>query len=315
MGGRGSGESEAVWSEKRKDASPPGREDVGLLAARPEYHNIEEREEIDLKNKFMKMIEAFKDEMKNSLKDIEKKINKNRKKSINPLKEAKKIKKKQLKRLFQLYYLLWYQDPECSVGSSISALFPHHPKPHLSQKAYQAAKQQVLPILQGNMFICVTRIEYVLLRKVFPRLNKFGLRVSKLLHSVSLVQLSGFGQLRMALMAGTARRHSSALEGEASWTPRARDRDNSSTLKVSQTPGSAWHSSYDCICEETQFSPEGRGIPNTWSCFSGQWLCPEDVLDTWELSDFLGKSGLELLHREGYPDCSEKSGLELPGAL
>ncbi|KAL6081850.1 hypothetical protein STEG23_030858 [Scotinomys teguina] len=113
----------------------------------------------------------------------------------------------------------------------------------------------------------------------------------------------------MALMAGTVRRHSSALEGKVSRTPRAAIWDSSSALKVSQTPGAAWHSSDDWNCEETQFSPEGRGIPDTSSCCLGQQFCPEGVLDTWKLSDFLGKSDLKLLQQEGYRDCSGKSGL------
>ncbi|KAL6091946.1 hypothetical protein STEG23_025904 [Scotinomys teguina] len=113
----------------------------------------------------------------------------------------------------------------------------------------------------------------------------------------------------MALMAETVRRHSSALEGKVPWTPRAAARDSSSALKVSQTPGAAWHSSDDWNCEGTQFSPGGQGILNTSSCYSRQQLCPEGVLDTWKLSDFPGKSGLELLQQEGCPDCSGKSGL------
>ena len=43
-----------------------------------------------LKNNFMKKIEAIKEEMKNSLNEIEEKKNKKIKKSTNPLKKAKK---------------------------------------------------------------------------------------------------------------------------------------------------------------------------------------------------------------------------------
>ncbi|KAL6038617.1 hypothetical protein STEG23_017921, partial [Scotinomys teguina] len=50
------------------------------------------------------------------------------------------------------------------------------------------------------------------------------------------------GELRMALMAGTARRHSSALEGTISQTPGAAQ-NNSSALKVFQTPGAAQNNS------------------------------------------------------------------------
>ncbi|KAL6043580.1 hypothetical protein STEG23_035786 [Scotinomys teguina] len=108
-------------------------------------------------------------------------------------------------------------------------------------------------------------------------------------------------------MAGTMRRHSSALEGEVSRTPRAAAWDSSYALKVSRTPGAAWHSSNDWNCEETQFRPGGRGILDPSSCCSGQQLCPEGVPETWKLSDFSGKSDQELLQQEGCPDCSGES--------
>ncbi|XP_059108386.1 uncharacterized protein LOC131901160 isoform X1 [Peromyscus eremicus] len=44
--------------------------------ARPEHPNTEETEEIDLKNDLKKMLEIFKEEMKNSLKELEEKSNK-----------------------------------------------------------------------------------------------------------------------------------------------------------------------------------------------------------------------------------------------
>lgn len=54
---------------------------------RPELPNIDDEEENNLKDNFMKMIEAFKQEMKNPLKEIEQKMNKK-------LKDIKKVKKK-----------------------------------------------------------------------------------------------------------------------------------------------------------------------------------------------------------------------------
>ncbi|KAL6084548.1 hypothetical protein STEG23_002985 [Scotinomys teguina] len=75
----------------------------------------------------------------------------------------------------------------------------------------------------------------------------------------------------MALMAGTVRRHSSALEGEVSETPRAAIQDSSSALKESSTPGASWHSSGDCNCEETSFSPGGQVFKKH---HHGAWLPP-----------------------------------------
>ncbi|KAL6083984.1 hypothetical protein STEG23_002503 [Scotinomys teguina] len=99
----------------------------------------------------------------------------------------------------------------------------------------------------------------------------------------------------MALMAGTVRRHSSALEGEVSRTPQAAIRDSSSALKVSQTSGAAWHSSNDWNCEETQFSPGGRGILDTLK--AAIWDSSSALKVSWTPGDFLGKSGLELLQQ------------------
>lgn len=48
----------------------------------------DEAEENNLKTNFIKMIDTLKEEMKNSLTDIEKKMTKNSKKSINPFKKA-----------------------------------------------------------------------------------------------------------------------------------------------------------------------------------------------------------------------------------
>ena len=46
-------------------------ETSGSKSARPEHPNTNEAEENDLKNNFMKMIEALKEDMKNSLKEVE----------------------------------------------------------------------------------------------------------------------------------------------------------------------------------------------------------------------------------------------------
>ena len=62
----------------------------GSTATRPEHPNADEAEENNLKNNFMKMIEALKEEMKNSLIKVEEKANKKWKKSINSLKKTKK---------------------------------------------------------------------------------------------------------------------------------------------------------------------------------------------------------------------------------
>ena len=48
----------------------------GSTTARLEHPKADETEENDLKNNLMKMIEAIKEEMKNSLKEIEEKANK-----------------------------------------------------------------------------------------------------------------------------------------------------------------------------------------------------------------------------------------------
>lgn len=56
------------------------REDLSMPSA-------EEEEENYLKNSFTKMMEALKEEMKNCLKEMGKKTNKNWKKSRNPIKQ------------------------------------------------------------------------------------------------------------------------------------------------------------------------------------------------------------------------------------
>ena len=64
---------------------------------RLEHPNPEEVEEMDFKRNLMKMMETLKQEVKNSLKEMEEKTNK-KKKLINPLKIPKKTKKEQSNR-------------------------------------------------------------------------------------------------------------------------------------------------------------------------------------------------------------------------
>ena len=63
----------------------------GATTARPEHPNTDEVEENKLKNNFMMIIEVLKEEIKNSLKEMEKKT-KNGKISTNPLKKTKTTK-------------------------------------------------------------------------------------------------------------------------------------------------------------------------------------------------------------------------------
>ncbi|KAL6053808.1 hypothetical protein STEG23_030630, partial [Scotinomys teguina] len=84
------------------------------------------------------------------------------------------------------------------------------------------------------------------------------IKIRLMLHSSVISAVATLkSKLVMALMTGTSKRHSSALEGEVSRTPRTAAQDSSSALKVSQTPGAARHSSDDWNCGETQFSPGG----------------------------------------------------------
>ena len=46
-------------------------ETSGSTSARPKHHSVYEAEEKDLKSNFMNMIEALKEEMKNSLKELQ----------------------------------------------------------------------------------------------------------------------------------------------------------------------------------------------------------------------------------------------------
>ena len=66
---------------------------------KPEHFNADEAEENDLKSNFMKMTEAVKEEIKNSLKNWRKDKQKNGKKSINQ--EKKSRKNKQVKETAQ----------------------------------------------------------------------------------------------------------------------------------------------------------------------------------------------------------------------
>ena len=69
-------------------------EPSGHSIGRFEHPNPEEAEENNFKCNFMRMMETFKEEMKNSLKEIEEKTNKNWKNSTNLSKKHKKAKKK-----------------------------------------------------------------------------------------------------------------------------------------------------------------------------------------------------------------------------
>ena len=66
----------------------------GLTTRRPEHPNPEETEENDLPYNFIKMTEILKEEMKNSLKEMDEETNKNWKKSLNLLKKPKKEQSK-----------------------------------------------------------------------------------------------------------------------------------------------------------------------------------------------------------------------------
>ena len=59
-------------------------EPSGHTAGRLDHPNPGEAEENDFKHNFMKMMETFKEEMKNSLKEMEERQTKNWKKLINP---------------------------------------------------------------------------------------------------------------------------------------------------------------------------------------------------------------------------------------
>ena len=73
------------------------RETSGSTKARSEHPNSEGAEENNLKNKFMKMIEALKEEMKIFLTEMEEKSKKNWKKSIKTRKSNQTGEKKQFK--------------------------------------------------------------------------------------------------------------------------------------------------------------------------------------------------------------------------
>ena len=63
-------------------------EPSGHPTARPDHPNPDEAEENYLKYNFMKMIETFKEEKKNSLKEMEEKTNKKLEEINKPLKET-----------------------------------------------------------------------------------------------------------------------------------------------------------------------------------------------------------------------------------
>ena len=77
--------------------APP--EPSNPTTAKPEHCNAAETQEDKLKNYFMMMIEALKEETKNSLKEVEEKTNKKIGKKINDsLRESKEIQEKKSNR-------------------------------------------------------------------------------------------------------------------------------------------------------------------------------------------------------------------------
>ena len=68
-------------------------ETSGSTATIPEHPNADDIEENYLKHNFMKMIEALREEMKNSLKEMDEKTSKKLEEISWSLKEVKKIKK------------------------------------------------------------------------------------------------------------------------------------------------------------------------------------------------------------------------------
>ncbi|KAL6045007.1 hypothetical protein STEG23_012820 [Scotinomys teguina] len=71
-------------------------EHSGAASASPEHLKAEETEEIDLKNDFKKMIEAFKEEMKTIFKESEEKTNKKMEDIKKSLKESQEKSIKQV---------------------------------------------------------------------------------------------------------------------------------------------------------------------------------------------------------------------------
>ena len=69
--------------------------------ARPEQPNMDEPEENDLKNNFKRMFEILKDEMRNSLKEMEKKTNKKLEDISKSLKENQEKEIKHIKETIQ----------------------------------------------------------------------------------------------------------------------------------------------------------------------------------------------------------------------
>ena len=64
------------------------------ITGRLDYPNSEEAEENNFKHNFMKMMETFKEEMKNSLKEMEEKTNKKLEEINKPSKETQENQEK-----------------------------------------------------------------------------------------------------------------------------------------------------------------------------------------------------------------------------
>ena len=86
---------------KNKTCSTAPPETSDSTVARPKHPNTDEAEENDIKNNFMKMIETLKEEMKNSLKEMEEKTNKKLEDISKSLKGSQENQEKTVKQFKQ----------------------------------------------------------------------------------------------------------------------------------------------------------------------------------------------------------------------
>ena len=75
----------------------------GSTTAKLGHPNADETEEYHLKNNFMEMIEALKEEMKNSLKEMEERTNKKLQEINKSLKEIKENQEKTIKKVKETF--------------------------------------------------------------------------------------------------------------------------------------------------------------------------------------------------------------------
>ncbi|KAL6073605.1 hypothetical protein STEG23_027906 [Scotinomys teguina] len=87
------------YNDPKSSATQDVSEPSPSTTARPEYHNVEEPEENNLKNNFMRMLEAFIKERKNSLKEIENKTNKTLEEINKSLKQSQEKHEKAVKQV------------------------------------------------------------------------------------------------------------------------------------------------------------------------------------------------------------------------